>query len=102
MRVENTCKKENGEQSISIGKAQVKSERSLSVKFSIFMNLFNKPNYEIVYIDTSYKVAVVGSPDKKYLWILSREILPKEQIESLLNIAKDRGFDTSDIIFDKH
>lgn len=66
------------------------------------MNIFNKPNYEIIYIDTNYQVSIVGSPDKKYLWILSRQILTKEQINSLLEIAKQRGFDISDVIFDEY
>lgn len=102
LSVENSCFKENGEQKVSKGSAKVKGERALAVKFSVFMNLFDKTNYEIIYIDTNYQVALVGSPDKEYLWILSREILPKEQVENLLHIAKERGFDTSDIIFDKH
>ncbi|MBX1886607.1 lipocalin family protein [Campylobacter peloridis] len=102
VKVKNICTKENGEISQANGKARVKSPRALAVKFSIFMNIFNKPNYEIIYIDTNYKVSIVGSPDKKYLWILSREILAKEQINSLLEIAKQRGFDISDVIFDKY
>lgn len=102
VKVKNSCKKEDGKISVADGKGEVKGERSLSVKFSIFMNIFNKPNYEIIFIDTQYKVAVVGTPDKKYLWILSREILPKDEINSLLDIAQSRGFDISDIIFDEH
>ncbi|VEJ05751.1 Blc-like protein [Campylobacter lari] len=102
IKVKNICTKENGEISQANGKARVKSPRALAVKFSIFMNVFNKPNYEIIYIDTNYQVSIVGSPDKKYLWILSREILVKEQINSLLEIAKQRGFDTSDVIFDEY
>lgn len=102
VKVKNICTKENGEISQVQGKARMKSSRSLAVKFSIFMNIFNKANYEIIYIDTNYQVSIVGSPDKKYLWVLSRQILAKEQINSLLEIAKQRGFDTSDVIFDKY
>lgn len=66
------------------------------------MNLFNKTNYEILFIDTNYEVAVVRSPDKEYLWILSRKIIDKKEIDKLLDIAKQKGFDISDIVFDKY
>ena len=99
IKVENSCFK-NGKLSVSNGTARVKSGRTLSVKFSPFMNIFNKPNYEIYYIDKGYNVAVVGSPNKDYLWILSRQVIPKEQILELLEVANGFGFDTSDIKFD--
>ena len=99
VKVENSCFK-NGKLSVSNGTARVKSGRTLSVKFSPFMNIFNKPNYEIYYIDKGYNVAVVGSPNKDYLWILSRQVISKEQILELLEVANGFGFDTSDIKFD--
>ncbi len=102
IKVINSCIKNNGKTSSIEGKAIIKSGRALSVKFSIFMNIFNKPNYEIIFIDIEYKVAIIGSPDKKYLWILSREILPRDKTIFLLDIAKERGFDISDIIFDEY
>lgn len=102
VKVENICKKQNGEESKALGKAKIKGERKLAVRFNFFMNPFYRVNYEIIYIDKDYTRAIVGSPDKKYLWILSRENLPKEEIDTLLKIAKERGFDTSAIIFDVH
>ncbi len=59
-------------------------------------------NYEIIFIDSEYKVAIVGSPDKKYLWILARNIIDEKSIKELLDIAKQRGFSVSDVIFDKY
>ncbi|HEH4506615.1 TPA: lipocalin family protein [Campylobacter coli] len=102
VKIKNICVKKDGEVSQVQGKAKVKSPRALSVKFSIFMNLFNKTNYEILFVDTDYEVAVVGSPDKEYLWILSRKIIDKKDIDKLLDIAKQKGFDISDIVFDKY
>lgn len=102
VNIKNICVKKDGEVSQVQGKAKVKAPRALSVKFSIFMNLFNKTNYEILFVDTDYEVAVVGSPDKEYLWILSRKIIDKKDIDKLLDIAKQKGFDISDIVFDKY
>ncbi|GAA7230672.1 hypothetical protein HpCK35_05290 [Helicobacter pylori] len=48
------------------------------MKFNIFINLFNKVNYEIIFVDSEYKVAIVGSPDKKYLWILAKNTIDKK------------------------
>ncbi|OWK86660.1 biotin transporter BioY [Campylobacter jejuni] len=72
------------------------------MRFNIFMNLFNKVNYEIIFVDSEYKVAIVGSPDKKYLWILVRNIIDEKSIKELLNIARQRGFDISDVVFNKY
>ncbi|WP_180381614.1 lipocalin family protein, partial [Campylobacter jejuni] len=82
--------------------AKIVSNRQLAVRFNIFMNLFNKVNYEIIFVDSEYKVAIVGSPDKKYLWILVRNIIDEKSIKELLNIARQRGFDISDVVFNKY
>lgn len=66
------------------------------------MNLFNKVNYEIIFVDSEYKVAIVGSPDKKYLWILAKNTIDEKNIKEFLNIAKQRVFDISDVVFDKY
>ncbi|EOH6907985.1 biotin transporter BioY, partial [Campylobacter coli] len=34
--------------------------------------------------------------------ILSRKIIDKKEIDKLLDIAKQKGFDISDIVFDKY
>lgn len=38
----------------------------------------------------------------QYLWILARNIIDEKNIKELLNIAKQRGFDISDVVFDKY
>jgi len=43
---------------------------------------------------------VVGSPDRKYLWILSRTpTLPAWEREHLLAKARQQGYDTSRLIW---
>ena len=45
-------------------------------------------------------IAIVGSPDHKYLWILSRSVNVKPQeLNDAVNFAKLQGFDTSELIF---
>ncbi len=66
------------------------------------MNLFNNTNYEIIFIYTDYEVSVVGCPDKEYLWVLSRKIIDNKDIDKLLDIAKQKGFDISARVFDQY
>ena len=57
-------------------------------------------DYWIIALDDTYQYAMVGHPNRKYLWILSREKkLDAEIIQNLLLQAKNQGFDTSKIEF---
>lgn len=101
-KVKNSCIQKNKKTSEAQGKAKILSDdnRSLNISFSFFTDFSKKVNYQILYLDDNYSQAIVGSPDKKYLWILSRDFLEKNKIDSLLEIAKERGYDISDIILD--
>ena len=44
----------------------------------------------------NYKEVLVGSPNRKYLWILARDkSISKKSYDSLVSIAKEKGFDVS-------
>ncbi len=58
-----------------------------------------KPNYYVMHVDKDYQVAVVGTPNRKSLWILSRDVpLPAKKRDSLIAIAGEAGFDTSKLV----
>ena len=60
---------------------------------------FGYGDYWVLNVDYD-KVALVGSPDHKYLWILSRsENVPESDLKAISLIAKDQGFDTSQLIY---
>ena len=93
--VTNTCTK-NGKKSKATGTAKPTGKNSLAVSFAPFKldNPFDQTNYIILYTD--YKTSVVGSPDKKYLWILSRtKTLSPSTYQKLVTIAKNKGFDVT-------
>jgi apolipoprotein D and lipocalin family protein len=49
--------------------------------------------YWILHVDDDYRVALVGHPNRRFLWILSREPeLPASQMQALLTMAAERGF----------
>ncbi|PAF47406.1 hypothetical protein BKH41_07415 [Helicobacter sp. 12S02232-10] len=102
IKVRNSCVTKQGKINVSDGKAKIvgADNRSLSVSFSFFTDWMRKPNYEVLYLDKDYSQAVIGTLNKKYLWILSRKVLDRSAIEKLLEKAKAMGYDTTDIIYD--
>jgi apolipoprotein D and lipocalin family protein len=52
-----------------------------------------KSDYWIIALDEQYRYAMVGHPDKKYLWIMSRTPRMDEDVyQSLLNRALAKGY----------
>lgn len=58
-----------------------------------------KGDYWILYVAPDYQYALVGSPKRNYLWILSRKkIMDEMTYQKLIKIAKQKGFDTSKLV----
>mgnify|MGYP001237856876 FL=1 len=56
-------------------------------------------DYWIIRIDEGYRHALVGTADRKYLWVLSREKrADPATIEQLLDHARSLGFDTRQVV----
>lgn len=50
-------------------------------------------------VTSNYTHALVGSPNRKYLWLLSREAnISKKDFDRLIAIANRQGFDTSSLM----
>jgi apolipoprotein D and lipocalin family protein len=55
-------------------------------------------DYYIIELDPNYEHVLVGSPSRKYLWILARNKSIKEELYAhYLKTAKQLGFDTHNI-----
>ena len=68
------------------------------LKVSFFRPFYGK--YRIIYLDENYKKAIVTSSTNNYLWILSRERkLPEKELNMLVMLAAEYGFDTESLIF---
>ena len=53
-----------------------------------------RSDYWIIGLDENYRWAVVGNPNRKYLWILARTPeLPADQLERALQAARAQGYD---------
>lgn len=97
--VENRCNKDsvNGKQSYIKGKAFV-TENSGNSKLKVQFFWPFKGKYWIIDLAEDYSYAVIGHPNRKYLWILSRT--PKMDETTYLQIIsgiKENGFDISKI-----
>lgn len=101
----NKCKTANGGTDEAKGKARIKDKQTnakLEVRFaprvlSILPNVWG--DYWILDLGRDYDYALVGSPDRKYLWILSRtKQIEQAKYESMMQIAKDEGFNPDKLV----
>ncbi len=107
LAVNNRCETTSGEWEQASGEAfaqQPGETDKLWVRFdNWFSKLFpwlTKGDYWILYLPDDYSVALVGSPDRDYLWLLSRtEQVGSATRERLLDEARARGYDTDKLIW---
>jgi len=112
--VKNSCLTTSGDQKQAQGVATVVDENTnakLYVEFDnwaakLFSGWGSAPtegNYWILYLDQGYRTALVGTPDREYLWVLSRTpTLDKAAYEKLVNLGKQKGYLTANLIQDSH
>lgn len=101
--VVNTCLKGKGTTNIQ-GKAVVVNSRTnaeLEVTFNnFFTRLFRvKGDYTIIKLDENYEYVMVGSKDRKSLWIMSRRPeMPAEVINEYVEFARQEGFPVKNLV----
>lgn len=104
--VHNECVTESGGVEQVEGVASVvdpKTNARLTVVFDDwFARLFGSSregNYWIFDLDPEYRTAMVGTPDRRYLWILSRiPQLEHSTYQRLVERARQLGYPVSDLI----
>ncbi len=97
----NECKK-NGKVKRAKGKAKVVDKNSgAKLKVTFFWPFYG--DYWIINLGNDYDYAVVGTPNRKYLWILSRTPQMDDKLFSqLTELAKSKGFDVTNLIRTSH
>ena len=104
VNVLNSCRTANGEMISSEGVAYPQNRGNSKLKVSFLPKglrwiPFTKGHYWVLRVDPEYKVALVGGPSNKYLWILSRQPqLDEATYESYLETAKHYGYDVTKLI----
>lgn len=101
----NRCRVTDGTVIEARGIARVVDERTsakLKVRFAPAVLSFLPMvwgDYWILGLAADYSWAVVGSPDRTYLWILARTAqLPPEQFAAALATARANGFDVNRLV----
>jgi apolipoprotein D and lipocalin family protein len=99
----NSCRTSEGRIKSATGTARVASgkEPNTKLKVTFFWPFYG--NYWIIDLDPDYKWAVVGEPDRKYFWILSREPRLDETLyRQILDRARQQGYDVGPMITTRH
>jgi apolipoprotein D and lipocalin family protein len=93
----NECKR-NGKVKRAKGTAKVVDKASgAKLKVTFFWPFFG--DYWIIKLGENYEYSVVGTPDRKYFWILSRTPqMDGKLFSELVEFAKSKGFNTENLI----
>ena len=107
--VTNRCRTEDSETDEARGVARVVDSDTfarLEVRFAPKLLSFLPSvwgDYWIIGLDPSYRWSTVGSPDRKYLWILARQAdLSPELYARAVAAAGDNGFDIARLVKTPH
>ena len=109
LRVDNRARDGKGEAQQSVGEATVvegSGNAKLEVSFmpdGLKWVPFTKGDYWILRVDEAYATALVGSPDRRYLWLLARQPHLSDAVRhDFLESARARGYDLSALITTPH
>jgi len=109
IEVVNSCRKADGTVTTAKGVARVvdtSSNAKLEVRFApAFLSFIPSVwgDYWILGLEPQYRWAVVGSPDRKYLWVLSRTpAMDERDYAQAVDGARANGFDVSRLEKTRH
>lgn len=104
VRVVNACLNAEGQVETSEGQAKPTdaSNARLEVTFlpqGLRWIPFTKGDYWILRVDSDYQTALVGDPDRKYLWLLHRQPTMDAAAQAAwLDVARAQGYALDDLI----
>lgn len=101
IEVTNTCLRDDGSEFRAVGRAWVPDSSDpakLKVSFVQLLGMWLFPgDYWILELDPEYRFAVVGHPQRKYGWILSRSpTLPEETLDGIFDRLEAQGYQRAD------
>jgi apolipoprotein D and lipocalin family protein len=94
--VQNRCRTSAGFDAAIGNGTRVEAFGNSRLKVSFFWPF--KADHWIIGLDPAYRSAVVGNPNRKYLWVLSRSAqLPPTLLEAALASASQQGYDLTQL-----
>jgi apolipoprotein D and lipocalin family protein len=96
--VRNECRMSDGGTNTAHGRAHVVDGSGNSkLRVTFFWPFY--ADYWIIDLDKDYRYAVVGEPERKYLWILSRTPqVGADTYQHILKTIEEHGYDVSKIV----
>lgn len=107
INVLNTCLKKNNKSETIKGKAVVANPETNAELIVTFENFFTrlfrvKGDYNVILLDEGYENLLVGSKNRKSLWLMSRTPVMDEAVyKQYMDYAKSLGFDTSKLVISR-
>jgi apolipoprotein D and lipocalin family protein len=104
LRVENRCIDQDGKPDRAIGMATAQDATNAILKVTFLPQFlrwipFTEGDYWVLAIAPDYSVALVGTPDRKHLWLLARTAaLASEIVDNYLAAARAQWFDLDALI----
>ncbi len=106
MKVVNACRMKNGQITKAGGRARRADDKGPNSKLKVrfapsFLSWLSAVwgDYWIIDLAQDYSYAVVGSPDRKYLWVLSRTPqLAEANYEQITRRVAAQGFEVSRLV----
>jgi len=96
VNVRNRCRTDSGFDEANGSATVVEGSNNSRLKVSFFWPF--KADYWVIGLDPEYRWAVVGNPNRKYLWVLSRTPqLPEPLMQAALQAAREQGFDLTQL-----
>lgn len=110
IKVVNTCLRGDGTSRSVEGVAKPVDSRNNRLKVNFPNNWYSKAiaappegNYWIIDLSPDYRRAIVGTPDRRSLWFLSRSpVIAAKDFEEMKATAAAQGFDISNLRIDGH
>lgn len=102
--VTNRCVTSDGSRLVALGVAKPVAPEIAALKVSFLPNWlrwlpFTKADYRVLELAPDYSYALVGTPDRDYLWVLSRSPqLPAATLTGLIERAAEMGYPTDQLI----
>lgn len=106
IKVVNRCRNQNGEMDEAVGRAKLASKDGPNTKLKVrfapaFLSIFPFVwgDYWIIDLAADYSYAVVGEPERRYMWILSRTpVMDETTFQGIVDRAKQKGYDLTSLI----
>jgi apolipoprotein D and lipocalin family protein len=106
IKIDNHCVrvKKNGtrKDSNESARAWVVDERTnakFKVRFVWWLPFVGDSDYWVLKLDPNYKIAMIGTPDYKHLWLLAREPkMARKTFNEWISYAKSLGYPTDNLI----